>query len=100
MDKASHTTDLSVSGEEDRSAISLALYIFLVLIEDKVISNAYRLLTIYIFQHQTKNKMFFRATFKQLSLPKATFDCSLRDFFRNYRKLFGKSRVICGKALS
>ena len=45
----SHATDLSVSGEEDRSAIFLVYYIFLVLIEDKVISNADRLLTICIF---------------------------------------------------
>ena len=49
MDKASHATDLSVSGEEDPSAILLAHYIFLVQIEDKVISNADRLLIICIF---------------------------------------------------
>ena len=49
MDIASHATDLSVSGEEDRSAILLAHYIFLVQIEDKVISNADRLLIICIF---------------------------------------------------
>ena len=50
MDKGSHAIDLSVSGEVDRSAILLAHYIFfLVLIEDKVISNADRLLTICIF---------------------------------------------------
>ena len=49
MDKASHATDLSVSGEEDRSAILLAHYIFLVQIEDNVISNADRLLIICIF---------------------------------------------------
>ena len=45
----SHATDLSVSGEEDRSAIFLAHYTFLVLTEDKVISNADRLLAICIF---------------------------------------------------
>ena len=39
MDKASHLTDLSISGEEDRSAILLAHFIFLVLIEDKVIKR-------------------------------------------------------------
>ena len=40
VDKDSHSTDLTVSVEEGYWTILLAHYIFLVLIEDKVIQHA------------------------------------------------------------
>ena len=40
VDEDSHSTDLSVSGEEGHSTILLAHYIFLVLLRIKLFSNA------------------------------------------------------------
>ena len=42
---------------------------------------------LHILASVQKTFLFFRATFEQVSLQNATFDCFLSNFLRNYRKL-------------
>ena len=43
-----------------------------------------------------KTFLFLRTFFDQLSIQKATFDCFLSNFLRNYEQLFGKSGTTGG----
>ena len=52
---------------------------------------------LYILASDQKQLLFFRATFEQLSLQKAAFDCFLSNFLGKYGKRFGKYRATFGK---
>ena len=103
--------------QEGHSTILLAHYFYWFYLRTKLFSNvgyaakfyknafkSYFWSTICIFQHQTQKRfLLFGASSEQLSLPKVTCDCfyaTFDNFFRNYGKLFGKSRATCGKHYS
>ena len=80
VDEDSHSTDLSVSGEEGHSTILLAT-----LVSPQNCTKMLRNLTFVVqfayFSIRPKQFLFFRATFEQLLLiQKATFDCFLSNF--------------------
>ena len=93
MEEDSHSTDLSVSGKEGRSTFIGSLH-FLGLAEDKVIWQHWLhhkiaqkcleilllMYNLHIFSIRPKKVLFFRATYEQLSLQKATFDSFLSNF--------------------
>ena len=104
VDEDSHPTDLSVSGEEGHSTILLAHYIFWFQLWTKLFSNAgyaakynctkmLRNLTFVVkfvyFSIRPWKICFFRATFKQLSLQKATFNCFLSIFWETFWEITG-----------
>ena len=88
VDEDSHSTDLSVSGEEGHSTILLAHYIFCFKlrakffwqhwlrrkITQKCLEILLLLYNLNILASGFKKFLFFWATFEQLSLQKATFD--------------------------
>ena len=86
VDEDSHSTDLSVSGEEGHSTTLLAHYIFgfdggqsylatLVTPQNctKMVRNLTLLYNLYILASDQKKLLFICATVEQLSLQKATF---------------------------
>ena len=106
----SHSTDLSVSGEEGHSTILLAHYILwfynwgrsclamLVTPQNcpKMLRNLIFVVQFAYFSIRPKNVWFFRATFEQVSLQKATFVVSWAIF----EQLFVKSQVTFWKISS
>ena len=106
----SHSTDLSVSGEEGHSTILLAHYILwfynwgqsclVTLVKPqncpKMLRNLIFVVQFAYFSIRPKNVWFFRATFEQVSLQKATFIVSWAIF----EQLFVKSRVTFWKISS
>ena len=90
VDEDSHSTDLSVAGEEGHSTILLSHYVFW--------SKMFRKLTFVVqfayFSIRPKKGFVFRAILSNFRDKKQL----LSDFLRNYRKLFGKSRATCGKS--
>ena len=104
LDEDSHSTDLSVSGEEGHSTILLAPHgqSYLATLDTpqnctKILRNLTFVAQFSYFIIRPKNFFVFRATFEQLSSRKATFNFFLSNFLRNSGKLFGKSRATCGK---
>ena len=86
VDEDSHSTDLSVAGEEGHSTILLSHYVFW----SKMFRNLTFVVQFAYFSIRPKNVFFFPSNFDKKQL--------LSDFLRNYRKLFGKSRATCGKS--
>ena len=94
-------TDLSVSGEEGHSTILLAHYIFWFYLSTKLLATLFtphncpkllRNLTFviqfaYFIITPKKKFLFFRATFEQLSLQKATFKEITGNFVENLEQL-------------
>ena len=89
---------MSVSGEEGHSTI-ITFYGF---IENKVIFSdagyaaklhkkcleiSLLLCNLHILTSDQKQILFIRATFEQLSMQKATFDCFLSNFLENLEQL-------------
>ena len=116
VNEDSHSTNLSVSGEEGHSTILLANYFFWFYLRTKLFSNvgyaakfhknalkSYFCSTICIFQHHTQKRfLLFGASSEQLSLPKATFDCfyaTFEQFFEKLRETFWKISSNLWKAL-
>ena len=112
VDEDSHSTDLSVSGEEAGLFNNfIGSLHFLVLNESKVIQQRWLrrkiaqkcleiLLLLYnlpILASDQKKFLSFRATFVTKSNFWLFFEQYLSNFLRNNGKLFGESRATCGK---
>ena len=101
VDEDSHSTDLSVSGEEDHSTILLAHYIFgfnwgqsFVVSNDGYTKNdqrPYFCCTICIFKHETKKSFCFFEQLLQLLSHFRYKKQLLIDFGATFEQLFKKS---------
>ena len=117
VNEDSHSTNLSVSGEEGHSTILLANYFFWFYLRTKLFSNvgyaakfhknalkSYFCSTICIFQHHTQKSFCFLkhllSNFRYQKQLLIVFMQLLSNFLRNYGKRFGKSRATCGKPYS
>ena len=70
VDEDSHSTDLSVAGEEGHSTILLSHYVFW----SKMFRNLTLLYNLHILASDPKKFLFFSSNFEQLSWQKATFE--------------------------
>ena len=116
VDEDSHSTDLSVSGEEGHSTILLAHYVFWFQLRTKCFNNAgyaakfhknaqksYFCSTICIFQHQTQKRFCFLenllSNFRQKKQLLIVFCATFEQFFEKIRETFWKISSNFRKAL-